>query len=403
MSDKKLPTRLLTAMLASGLMLATTATLAQGTAGSRSEERRERAAKKKGSSAGKAEAKYPEATRAEPDGKVSKMSAKVQKLYKAYEEDDATQATTLADEIIADEKANDYERAMAARIAGSMLLGQDDAKAMQYLQQTLQYNSLDNNDHYEVMYIVAQVQAQEDQYPEALATLDRLLTETKSQDPAQLATKGNILMRMERYPEAIATLQPLVAAPDAKPEWTQLLMAAYSESGQGAEATRLAEQIAASTPGDKRSQLNLAATYLQTDQYDKAAAVYEKLRAAGELTEEREYRNLMASYLSIDDGQAKAIEVINEGLSKNILKPDYQTYVALAQAYYFGEPQQVDQAIASYQKAAPLAPNGETYLNLSKLLANEGRIAEAKQAAQQALDKGIKAPDEAKRILARTQ
>ena len=109
----------------------------------------------------------------------------------------------------------------------------------------------------------------------------------------------------------------------------------------------------------------------------------------------------MASYLSMDDAQAKAIEIINEGLSKNILKPDYQTYVALAQAYYFGEPQQIDQAIGAYQKAAPLAPTGETWLNLSKLLANEGRLAEAKQAAQSALDKGVRNPDEAKRILAR--
>ena len=110
----------------------------------------------------------------------------------------------------------------------------------------------------------------------------------------------------------------------------------------------------------------------------------------------------MASYLSLDDAQAKAIEIINEGLEKGILKPDHQTYVALAQAYYFGEPQQLSQAIGAYQKAAPLAPTGETWLNLAKLLANEGRMPEAKQAAQSALDKGVKNPDEAKRILSRS-
>ena len=53
------------------------------------------------------------------------------------------------------------------------------------------------------------------------------------------------------------------------------------------------------------------------------------------------------------------------------------------------------------KKDDPLAPTGETWLNLSKLLANEGRLAEAKQAAQSALDKGVRNPDEAKRILAR--
>jgi predicted Zn-dependent protease len=398
MSHKSLPTRLLTAMMATGLMLATTSALAQS--GSAQQERRAERAKRGAEAPAK---RYPEATRQEPEARPSRSGAsRLNKLSDAYEAQDVAQTQVLADEIIGDEKSSAYDKAMAARIAGALLIGQDDAKAMDYLQRALQFDGLGNNDHYEVMNIVAQLYAQEEQYDQALATIDRLQTETRSQDPAMTALKANVLIRQERYADAIALLRPLVDAPEAKPEWQQLLMAAYAESGQGAEAARLAEQIAAATPDDKRSQLNLAATYLQTDQYDKAAAVYEALRAKGELTDEREYRNLMASYLSLDDGQDKAIEIINEGLEKNILKPDYQTYVALAQAYYFGEPQRIDQAISAYQKAAPLAPNGETYLNLSKLLANEGRLAEAKQAAQSALDKGVRNPDEARRIISRT-
>ena len=402
MSKTHAPTRLLTAMMATGLMLATTAALAQST---RAEERRAERAAKAEDQAAERPARFPDATREEPETKPSSRSSSTRlgKLSDAYEAQDVAQTQAIADEIIADPKSNAYEKSLAGRIAGALLIGQDDAKSLQYLQGALEANGLGNEEHYEVMSIVAQLHAQEERYDEALATIDRLQTETRTQDPDIAAIKGNILLRLERYPEAIAALKPLAESPEAKPEWRQMLMAAYADSGQGAEATRLAEQIASSTPDDKRSQLNLAATYLQTEQYDKAAAVYEALRARGELTDEREYRNLMASYLSLDDGQAKAIEVINEGLEKNILKPDYQTYVALAQAHYFGEPQQIDEAIAAYQKAAPLAPNGETYLNLAKLLANEGRIAEAKQAAQQAIDKGVRAPDEAKGILARSQ
>ncbi|MDH7454457.1 tetratricopeptide repeat protein [Luteimonas composti] len=403
MPKTMLPTRLLTAMMATGLLLATTTALAQG-APTRAEERRaERNAKKNETQADKPAPRYAGATRQEPEGKASRSaSARLGKLSDAYEAQDVETTQSLAAEIIADGKSNDYDKSMAARIAGATVLGQDDAKAVEYFQQALQFNGLKNEEHYEVMYILAQLHAQDERYDQALATIEQLLTETGTTDPAIAALKGNVLLRMERYPEAIAVLRPLAEAADAKPEYQQLLMAAYAEAGQGAEASRLAEQIAARTPDDKRSQLNLAATYLQTDQYDKAAAVYEGLRAKGELTEEREYRNLMASYLSLDDAQAKAIEIINEGLQKNILKPDHQTYVALAQAYYFGEPQQIPQAIEAYQKAAPLAPTGETYLNLSKLLANEGRLPEAKQAAQAALDKGIKNPDEAKRILSRS-
>ena len=401
MVHKTLPTRLLTAMMATGLMLATSAALAQSS--SRAEQRRAERAER--AAAEQPVDKFAGATRKEPETKPSSRASatRLGKLSDAYEAQDLDQTQALADEIIADEKSNAYERSLAARIAGALMLGNDDGKAMSYLQRALEFDGLKNREHYEVMYIIAQLHAQEDRYDESLATIDRLQTETGTSDPDLAALKGNVLLRTERYPEAIAVLKPLVDSPDAKPQWQQLLMAAYAESDQGEEANRLAEQIAASTPDDKRSQLNLAATYLQTDQYAKAAAVYEGLRAKGELTEEREYRNLVASYLSLDDGHTKAIGIINEGLEKGILPPDYQTYVALAQAHYFGEPQNIAESIAAYQKAAPLAPTGETALNLAKLLSNEGRLAEAKQAAQQALDKGVRAPEEARRILERTR
>jgi len=176
-------------------------------------------------------------------------------------------------------------------------------------------------------------------------------------------------------------------------------MAAYADSSQPDEAAKLAEQIAAKTPGDKRAQMNLAATYMQGEQFDKAAAIYEKLRASGQLTEDRDYRNLYILYLNAEGKEKEAIAVINEGLEKGVLKPDHQAYVALAQAYFFSE--QAGPAIEAYKKAAPLAPDGETYLNLAKVLANEGRAEESKQAAQQALDKGVKSPDDAKKLLAR--
>ncbi|NUS37674.1 MAG: tetratricopeptide repeat protein [Lysobacter sp.] len=58
-------------------------------------------------------------------------------------------------------------------------------------------------------------------------------------------------------------------------------------------------------------------------------------------------------------------------------------------------------AIALYRKAAPISADGEPSLNLARVLMNEGRLAEAKQAAQQALDKGLKRPEDAKKILAK--
>ena len=158
-----------------------------------------------------------------------------------------------------------------------------------------------------------------------------------------------------------------------------------------------AEAVAAKNPNDKKAQLNLANMYMQADQMDKAAAVMDKLRSSGQLTEEREYKQLYSIYANTEHKEKDVIAVINEGLQKGILKPDYQVYLALAQSYYYSD--QVPQAIDAWQKAAPLSKDGETYLNLARVLHSEGRVPEAKQAAQQALAKGVKNQADAKKII----
>ncbi len=347
----------------------------------------------------KEEARYPNATRKEPGVQASQRLVKdLNALSEAYNAQDAEKGLPLADQIIANERANEYDKSMAALLAGQLLLNDDNARAITYLEQAIASGGLDNNNHFQAMLIVAQLQAQEQDYAAALVSLDRYLAESASTDPKDQALKGNLLYRLERYPEAIATLKPLVeGGGEVDPQWTQVLMGAYAESGNSAEATRLAEQVAQATPDDKRSQINLAVSYLQTDQNDKAIEVFERLRSSGQLTEDTEYRNLYALYLNSEGKEREAIAVINEGLQKNILQSDYRTLSALAQAYYFSD--QIEPAIETWRKAAPLAENGETYLNLARALHQEGRSAEAKEAARQAIAKGLKSNADAERII----
>ena len=213
MPHKTLPTRLLTAMMATGLMLATTAALAQGT--SRAEQRRaERAAK-----ADEAQQvdKFAGATRKEPEADSSRASStRLGKLSDAYEAQDVARTQALADEIIADEKSNAYERSVAARIAGALMLGEDEAKALEYFERALEFDGLKNREHYEVMYIIAQLHAQDERYDQALATIDRLVAETSTTDPDIAALRGNVLLRLERYDGRSPPSSP-GRSPEAKP------------------------------------------------------------------------------------------------------------------------------------------------------------------------------------------
>ena len=346
-------------------------------------------------------AEYPNATRNEPGLRTSaRVGAQINKVSEAQQAGDAAAAEAAAAVILENERANAYERALTMRLLADVVMDADPARAADYMRQAIELDGLNNNDHYNTMLGLAQLQLQEEDYTAALATLDRIVSETKSDRPELQVQRGNALYRLERYDEAIAALEPVIKGnPDARADWIQLLMASYADADRAGDAKVLAEQVAAKSPGDKRAQLNLANIYLQADDYPNAIAVYERLRQAGELTDERDYSNLAALYLNSDDGEAKAIAVLTDGLDKGLLKGDYRTYSSLAQAYYFSD--QYDKAIEFYGKAAPLDDDGGTWLNLAKVLANEGRSAESKAAAQKALDKGLSNPEEARKLLAR--
>ena len=368
----------------------------------RAEQRRSaRAQKQEPEQPVKAVDQYPLATRTAPEAKATaKVTPKLKKMMELYDADKGAEARAIADEIIANPAANDYDHAFAAQIAAQIAYDADDsASAVAYLNRVVEFNGLDNNAHFGAMLMQGQLLLQDENYAGALVSLDRFLAESKSDKPEHLVLKGNALYRLERFPEAAAVLkQAITASPAPKADWQQLLMATYLESGQSADAAKLAEGLAKGNPNDKRAQMNVVAVYLQGDMYDKAAAVLEQLRSAGQLTEDNDYRQLYSAYLNMEGKEKQATGVIEDGIAKGVLKPDFQTYLALAQSYYFSD--QVGPSIDAYKKAAPLAPDGEAYLNLARVLWQEDRIPEAKEAAKQAIAKGVKKPDDAKKIIA---
>lgn len=343
--------------------------------------------------------RYPQATRAIEAGKATSKGAKaLDALIELDRAGKSAEARAAADVILADTAFNTYERATAAHVATNASIGAKDyPAALKYAEQALASNALANNDHFDLMLLRAQLQVAAKDYATALASIEQFLTETASAKPEHLAIKGNALYRLERYADAVAVLKPAVEALPDRADLKALLADAYARTGNAAEATKLTASVASANPADVRAQMNLAITYMQAGQYDKVAEVLERMRAAGQLKDDDGYRQLFTAYTKLKDKEAQTIAVIEDGLAKGALKPDYNVYLALGQSYYFTDA--ADKAIDAYRKAAPLAPNGETWLNLAKIYKNAQRISEAKQAAQQALSKGVKNTADAQKIV----
>lgn len=338
-------------------------------AGMSMHDRREAARQaKKDAKAGKDEkpALYPLATREEPEGTPSRSGIKkLQKLQETYQkqDDDGTIAQGL--EIANDASSNPYEKSFAFLLAGTAAADKDDqAAAADYFAKALAANGLSNDDYYTAMFNLAVIQYGLDHYADALSTVDRFLTETKSDKPEALNLKGGVLMGLERYDDAAALFTSQLAA----------------------------------KPDNKTALMNAVVAYQSADKPEKAVELLGQAQAKGMLATKDEYRSLYVSYINADRDK-DAVKVIEDGVAKGIIPASAELakdYMVLGQKAYYNQDDAT--AIEMYKRAMPMAADGEAALNLANLYAAQGKTAEAGAAAREALEKGVKDTAGAKKL-----
>lgn len=310
---------------------------------------------------------FPGATRVSPELQATKSGGKaLNDIIALLQAKDYVKAAQKAD-VLATATSNIYERSFAYDLAGNAAAEAGDKdKAAAYFKQALDSNGLNNDDHYQVMYNLAAVQYQTKHPADALATLDRLTAETHSNNPQYVTLKAALLADLNR---------PL-------------------------EAGALYEQAYTRDPSNTKALMNAVAAYQQANAFSKSNALLAQVQQKGALTDANGYRALYVGYLN-DNKPAQAIAVIDEGVAKGVLKPSPElatAYSVIAQtAYAAGD---AATAIAMYQRAVPMAADGEASLNLARVLSNENRLPEARQAARQALLKGVRNTAEAQKIAA---
>ena len=348
---------------------------------------------------------FPDATREEPEAKVTeRLFKQIEKLQEAYDEAGREQeAIAIAEEILANERAKAYDRGLALLLAGAAAANSgDDTVAISYLERAISENALPNENHYTAMHTLGGVYFNTEQWPKAQATFKRLIDETKTTDPEYHKLYGAAFYNADQFAESIEPLKRAVEL-DVEGQDTQamqMLMGAYSELERDGEALALAESMLQKKPDDKRMLLNVVTLYSNLEQPDKAAALLDSAMQRGLMTTADDYKRLYATYFSIDR-EADAARIIEEGLAKNILPQDGETYTNLAQAHYFSD--NVPAAIAAAQKGAPLSSDGKLSLFLAQVLNQEDRNAESIAAAKQALAKGLDKPGDAWMVIARAE
>jgi tetratricopeptide (TPR) repeat protein len=352
----------------------------------------------------KAPAQFPNATREEPKPEPSKVGSGIKDLNALVEAQKDDEALAKADAIIANPKATAMDRSTAALFAAAAWRDKDTstfANAIKYQQQALDLNGLPNNEHFGNMLQLAQMLRNDERYAETLTVVDRYLAETKSEDPKAYEVKGDALYRLKRPAESNAALEKAVAGGAGGSNAAAMMQANYKALGKTGDATKLLEDMAAQKPNDKLVLQNLADAYSQAKQHAKAVEVVNRMRSGSMLTEPNDYEIALKVLMRADGHQKDGMALMNEGVQKGVLKQDYRTYAMLGQMQYEGG--LYPEALASWSKAAPLAKDGEMYLNVARLHSQDGRWAEAKAAARQGLDKGVKKKGDAWMLIAQAE
>lgn len=309
---------------------------------------------------------FPNASRVPPAQLASNAGGKVlSEAVALYHAKQYAEAIQKAEALGATPSANAFERSFAYQLAASAAADAGDKdKAMMDFARAIDGNGLGNDEHYTVMYNLAVAQYQTQHPADALATIDRLMAETKLQTPRYQGLKAGALAQLHRP----------------------------------AEAAPIFEQIHAADPTNNQALMNAVAAYRQANEPDKATALLASARGAGGLKDAAQYRSLYVEYLN-DHQPKQALAVIEEGVAKGLVQPSADlgnAYSVIAQdAYAAGD---VATAITMYRKAASMAADGEASLNLARVFWNEKRPAEARVAAGQALEKGVKDMDDARRL-----
>ena len=260
--------------------------------------------------------------------------------------------------------------------------------ALTYFERAVELNALPNQAHFALMYQIAQLYYMKERYRDALQRLDLWFCTAPEEKitSAAYVLKASIYVSMPDYRQALAAIEQAIAMePEPKEQWYQLKLAAHFELEQYPQAAETLEVMVAGWPEKKSYWIQLAQTYFKLKQDDKALAVTALAHRKNLLDKQAEIVFLSNLYANAEVPY-KAAEVMEQAIKDGIVTPTENTWTAIADTWYAAE--ELENALAAYQKAGAAADDGDIDLRRGYILVDLERWPQAKEALDSALAKG---------------
>jgi len=323
------------------------------------------------------------------------------KIVKAQEQVDAKDyqgALRALNSLYNPDKLTEYEQANVLNYIGFIYYNMDDIQnAIRTYERMIAIPSLEPQMGKQTTYTLAQLYTMEEQYQQALNTLDKWFILEPNPAPDPFILKAQNLYQLSRYQEMIAPIENAMQIARArnkpvKEDWYVLLNFAYFQD-ENYEMVRDIQKILLETWPKKRYWFSLAGAYTELGEDNNLIASYGAAQDQGMLEKGSELVTMAQLYMQAEVPY-KAATLLEKEMAGGRVPKEAKNYRLLSQAFMLA--QEDERAVPALKEAARLSDDGELDVRLGNTYLNLGNYDECIAAVRTGLRKaGLKSPDNA--------
>jgi tetratricopeptide (TPR) repeat protein len=265
------------------------------------------------------------------------------------------------------DRLSPYERGRVEQILASIAVQQEKYdEAREHLQKAIDSGGLNAVELDQLRYQNAVLFIQEDRWREGAAALEEWFKTAASPNSAAYYLLAAAYYQLEDLARALPPAKKAVELMDpSKPNesWLGMLSALHLQREEYREAIPVLEQLIAAAPDKKVYWTQLSQVYVQMEDYANGLAIMQLAYNVGLVTEDSEVRRL-ADLLLFNDVPYRCGQVLEAGIEKKFVTLDEKLYEKLANCWIAAG--ELDKSVAPLQRAAELAPNGDTFVRLGE-------------------------------------
>jgi tetratricopeptide (TPR) repeat protein len=295
-------------------------------------------------------------------------------------------------------KDNDYEYAVILQNIASTYLSKGKAEdykaALPIYEKVLALKALPVGTENQIVFNLAQLYAQVENYTKAAALLESWFKVTQNPPASAMYFMAQVYASQNKWREALPWIEKALAKTDKPQEsWYKLLLAVQYELKDYKACTGTLETMLGIWPSNKKYWEQLVSMYMELNQDSRALAVMALQQRNGFITDEKGVLNLARMYM-LNDAPYEAGKLIDEAMAAKVVAPSEKTYGLLAQAWL--DAREWQKAAAALGKGGEMAADGELFVRKARVHVDQLEYNEAIKAVERAFQKGkLKRPGEA--------